>query len=123
MRSHADVSFQATLRQIWSLSSVLKNKSLTKDEFMVFLGYVMLVQGSQATGPDVFATPTSTPELSFDTLKAYLSRPQVSLPKFENIQLPKPRPPSIFNPFQKPAEVLTTQQVDYDDFGDFNGGT
>ena len=51
---------------------MLKNKTLVREEFMIFVAYVMFVQGSQLAGSG-FSTPTSTPVLNFNYLFEYLS--------------------------------------------------
>lgn len=66
---------------------MFKNKTLCKDEFLIFTAYIMYVQGSQAGG---FSAPTSMPSLNVQSLIAYFSQPARSLPQFEGIPLPQP---------------------------------
>jgi len=64
---------------------VFKNKTLCKDEFLIFTAYIMYVQGSQEGG---FSAPTSLPTLNLQNLTAYFSKMGRSLPQFEGIDLP-----------------------------------
>ena len=104
------------LRQIWSLASVYKNKSLCKDEFLIFTAYVMYIQGGG-----------SASSMSFNSLTAFFNKPtgQINLPRFQGIDLPKAPPPvDVFNPFGTDADASNqnADEDDFGDFGDFNGG-
>ena len=66
---------QPQLKEIWNLASVNKGKSLCKQEFEIFLAYIMLLQ----------RTPSAI--LSLQTLKQHFTT-LADLPKFNGIELP-----------------------------------